>query len=171
MNKSQWNNLFAHHVPFNCSGNISVCSYFISDTNVIRIGGTDLKSASTWEWTNYSQEEKMIQPTFWGPNQSNNYNDQDCLSFYKFYDGYALHDEECPFQFQFMCEKWYINILSTLSVDRWLVFYVVFCVILFVYWSFFFRPDVVGLFWTYKFEFLYGIFLSSLINLSVLYTY
>ncbi|VDI59205.1 Hypothetical predicted protein [Mytilus galloprovincialis] len=78
----------------------------------IWIGGSDLKSEGTWVW-NYSQEEKLIQPTFWGPNQPNNYNNQDCLAYFKFYndgitwflDGYAWDDDECQYQFHFMCEK------------------------------------------------------------------
>ncbi|CAG2206749.1 unnamed protein product [Mytilus edulis] len=88
----------------------------LGDATSIWLGGTDLKSEGTWVWNNYSQEEteKLIQPTFWGPNQPNNYyQDQHCLAFFKFYndgsvwtlDGYAWDDEQCHLQFQFMCEK------------------------------------------------------------------
>ncbi|VDI13097.1 Hypothetical predicted protein, partial [Mytilus galloprovincialis] len=73
----------------------------------IWLGGTDLKSEGTWVWNNYSQEEteKLIQPIFRGPNQPNNYNNQDCLSFHKFLDGYAWDDGICEHLKAFMCEK------------------------------------------------------------------
>ncbi|XP_052093067.1 C-type lectin domain family 17, member A-like isoform X1 [Mytilus californianus] len=77
----------------------------LGDVLSIWIGGSDLKSEGTWVWTNYSQEGKLIQPTFWGPNQPNNYNEQDCLAFYKFYDGYGWDDDQCHLQYHFMCEK------------------------------------------------------------------
>ncbi|XP_078315023.1 salivary C-type lectin 2-like [Crassostrea virginica] len=65
------------------------------------IGGTDSTEEGRWTWT---ESTDAMSFKAWGPNQPNNYNNQDCLSLYMQFD-FMWADENCLTTYKYICEK------------------------------------------------------------------
>ena len=65
------------------------------------IGGTDSTKEGSWTWT---ESTDAMSFKAWGPNQPNNYNNQDCLSLYMQFD-FMWADENCLTTYKYICEK------------------------------------------------------------------
>ncbi|XP_076090052.1 lectin BRA-3-like [Mytilus galloprovincialis] len=74
-------------------------------TQPVWIGGTDRLIEGHWTWDNSTNPEPLITKFYWGSNQPNNYNNQDCLAYYKLAGVYSWADEHCNTKYPFICEK------------------------------------------------------------------
>ncbi|XP_063420835.1 perlucin-like protein [Mytilus trossulus] len=75
-------------------------------TQPVWIGGTDGLIEGQWKWHTSTNSENLITKFYWGSNQPNNYNNQDCLAYYKLNAiEYKWADEDCNTMYQFICEK------------------------------------------------------------------
>ena len=62
---------------------LSLINLSIQFVETVWLGGTDSTEEGSWTWT---ESTDAMTFTAWGPNQSNNYQNQDCLSLYMKFD-------------------------------------------------------------------------------------